>query len=438
MAGKVRRGIKYTLLALGAVFGIYTGIAMKGAHDHDERTATITYGQLQSIVANDNPIMSELDLSLGRGNRDFEAFVNLALGGDVTFSNRPPRHPALFDQTLHDQVELHYQAMREEECTNDMCYPPPPTVVRMISLAAYITDANIEYDREAHFIRHTRQAFDNDHILGGIVEFFIRSAEVGIEYAHVSTMAPDEIIDYGKGMCEQYSDLFNATLLRLNEMFGSPYDLSIGTIAYAPGNPGNIFYEGLSRLLNLYYFHRNSSFVPHVSSVVIAHDPVRLDQPRIYFIDAQSSDPFNAEDQIISVDRDVFSRFDASLRLAEDYSVRAYSRSHDFNPNGAMWDHIVVDDDSARILTQDLGLREDVLDYIRDNTSPTILTLFEIGLLQRYGGEVDVQAILDHVGHCGWLESRLRTRMHDDDFDLILPDSNVCAGVQMDAGVPSR
>lgn len=437
MAGKVRKGIKYTLLAFGAAFGIYTGAAMKDAYDHGERTATISYGQLQDIVGDDNPIITELDLSLGRGNSDFEAFVSLALGGDVDFSNRLPHHPALFDWTLREQVDIHHQAMRQEECTNDLCYPPPQTVEDMISLAARITESNLEFDYEAHFIHHTEQAFDNDHVLGGIVEFVIRSAEVGIEYAHVAAMAPDEILHYRKGMCEQYADVFTATLSRLNELFGSPYDLSVGKISYAPGDQDNIFYEGLSRLLNLYYFHRNSGFTPHIANVVIAHDPARFDQPAIYFIDAQLVGPFDAEDQIISVDRERFSRFSAALTLAEDYSVRAYSRSHDFNRDGAMWDHIVIADGSARILTQDLRVREDVVRYIRSNTDPTLLTLPEIALLQRYVGPATRDGILECVGNYGWLASRLRANHRGRFSDtLVFPD--VSAGTSMDASVPSR
>ncbi len=439
MKGRSRKGLRYALLCLGAALGIYTGVVAKEAHDHNERTATITYGQLQDIVADDNPIMSELDLSLGRGNRDFEAFISIALGGDVDFSDRPARYPALFDRTVRDQVELHYEAMPQDKCTNDLCYPPPPTVEAMISLAARITDANLEYDYEAHFIHHTEPAFDNDHLLAGVVEFIIRSGEVGVEYARVSSMTPDEIIGYGQGMCEQYADVFNATLRRLNAMFGSPYDLSVGAIASMPGNPRNTFYEGLSRLLNFYHFHRDSGNVQHVSNIIVAHDPHRQTQPRIYFVDSQQMDPFEDGDQIISVDRERFSRFSAALTLAEEYSVRVYSRSNDFDPRGSLWDHIVIDDASARILIDDLGLREDVVSHVMDNTEPTILTLYEIGALQRYDGEADTERIIEYFGREGWLVSRLREhRAGEIHFEQRLPDLDLCAGMPADAGAGAQ
>ncbi len=437
MAGRVWKGLKYMLLALGTAFGISSGAVMIKAHEHDERTATITYGQLQDIVADENPIITHLDISLLRGNRDFEEFVTIALGDDVDFSDRPPHYPALFDAVLRDQVELHYEASRQEKCTNDLCYPSPSTVEGLITLAARITESNLEYDHRAHFINHTEQAFDNEHVLRGLVEFIIRSAEVGVEYAHVSRMAPDETLNYGKGMCEQYAYVFNTTLRRLNRMFGSPYDLSVGTIASAPGNPRNAFYEGLSRLLNLYYFHRNSGRVPHVSNVIITHDPHRLENPRLYFVDPQHIDPFVDEDQIINIDRELFARYGAALTLAEDYSVRTYSRRHDFDYSGALWDHIVIDDTSERILIDHLGVREDIVQYIRDHTDPTILTLSEIGALQRYDGEADVDELIDYFDWTGWLVSRLREHRRErtrvEPFLLRLD-----AGMPEDAGIPMQ
>ncbi len=409
MAGRFRKGLWRSFLLLGTAFGIYTGIAVTKACDYDERTATVTYGQLQDIVADDNPIITHLDISLLRGKQDFEKFIKIALGDDVDFSEEQLRFPARFDRALRDQVGLHYEAERQEgECTNDLCYPPPSTVEDMIILAARITRENLDYDYKAHFIYHTEHAFDNDHILGGIVEFVIRSVEAGVEYVNVSSMAPDEVLNYGQGACEQYTDVFNAVLSRINGLFGSPYDLSVGTITSRFGSPRSESYEGLVRLLNLYYFHQNSDYVPHISSIVIAHDPYRLENPHIYFVDSQLDDPFIDEDQIINIDRDLFSEFNSALTLAEEYSVCTYSRRYNVDCRGVPWDHIVIDDRSARILVEDLGVREDIVRYIRDHMDQEILTLSEIMALQRYEGEADMEGLITYFDGTGWLVYRLQ------------------------------
>ena len=132
------------------------------------------------------------------------------------------------------------------------------------------------------------------------------------EFYKINKMRPDEIVDYGKVVCGQFSEVFAAALHEINDHSTNREEMLVGSMSFVPNYNGN-YGKSLNILLSAFNAAILSEYrpsEPHVMNIVVTKDRFLVIEPQI---DVYGNNP-SLNDMFSNVSLDINDKFVGRLK----------------------------------------------------------------------------------------------------------------------------